>query len=136
MEELLKAILTKYNATAGATLKSATPGGMWLSQAPQIASGTYIVLTPVSAVEEFVMNSTCSTIEAMVQFGVNNNTVGTDSLVVTAGGYLRALYHDVILTGLTGYTVLMAKCNNALLIRDPDSEGYQFILETKYMLGR
>lgn len=107
-----------------------------MDQAPTISSGTFIVLTALSAVDDFVMNSTVGTIDAMVQFSVNNVASGSDTLVVTAGGYLRTLYHDVIMTGLTGITVLMAKCNNILLRRDPDSAGYQHITECRYLLGR
>jgi len=136
MDELLKAIVSLYNAADGATLKAATPGGMWLDEAPQNASATFIVLTGVSAVEEFVMNSTVGTIEAVVQFSVNNIGSGTDSLVVTAGQAVRSLYHDTILTGMTGITCLMAKCNNVRLIRDPDSTGYSYVIETRYLLGR
>ena len=136
MDELLKAILALYNAAGGATLKTATPGGMWLDEAPQNASGTFVVLTGVSSAEDFVMNSTVSTIDALVQFSCNNITVGTDSLVVTAGQAVRSTYHDVILTGMTGITCLMAKCNNVRLIRDSASTGFSYVIECRYMLGR
>lgn len=137
MDELIKAIVALYSASGGATLRAATPAGMWLSRAPQLLAGTYIVLTPLSAPEDFVMNSTASTIDAQVQWSINNITAGSDTLVVTAMGALRTLYHDTILTGMTGINCLMAKCNNGRgPFLDPDSEGYQYILEGKYMLGR
>ncbi|MFA5377924.1 MAG: hypothetical protein WC455_19395 [Dehalococcoidia bacterium] len=136
MDELLKAIVALYAAAGGATLRTATPGGMWLDEAPQNASGTFVVLTGVSAQEDFVMNSTVGTIDALVQFNVGNIASGTDSLVVTAGQAVRSTYHNVILTGMTGITCLMAKCNNARLIRDPDSTGYSYVIETRYLLGR
>jgi hypothetical protein len=136
VEELIKAILARYNAGDGALLKAATPGGMWLDMAPQSASGTFVTLTAVSAVEEFVMSSTVGTIDALVQFSVCNPSDSTDALVVAAGALVRSTYHDVIMTGLTGYTILMAKCNNARLLRDPDSEGYQYVIECRYLMGR
>jgi len=138
MDELIKAILARYEAAAGATLKAATPGGMWLDQAPTISSGTFIVVTIVNPLEEeFVMNSTVSTGETMIQFAINNTAAGTDTLVVAAKALLRTLYHDVILTGLSGVTVMMAKCKRERgPVRDPDSTGYQFFVETHYMLGK
>lgn len=136
MDELLKAILTLYNAAGGATLKAATPGGMWVNQAPQSASGTYIVLTPISNPEDYVMNSTAGTITALVQWNILNTTKGSDTLVVTAKSALRTLYHDVILTGMTGITCLSAKVDHGRgPMLDPDSEGYMCIVEGKYLLG-
>jgi hypothetical protein len=83
------------------------------------------------------MNSTAGTIDASVQWSINNITAGSDTLVVTAMGALRTLYHDTILTGMTGINCLMAKCNNGRgPMLDPDSEGYQYILEGRYLLGR
>ena len=137
MDELVKAIFALYFAAGSTAIRTATPGGMWLSRAPQLATGTYIVLTPISAPEDFVMNSTAGTIDAMVQWSVGNINAGSDTLVVTGGAAVRTLYHDTILTGMTGINCLMAKCNNGRgPMLDPDSDGYQYILEGRYLLGR
>lgn len=138
MDEIIKAIITRYLASDGATLRTATPGGMWLSQAPNTSpAGTFIVLTPLPMEMSAVMNSTAETGDGIVRFNVMNTAEGSDSLVITAAIALRALYHDVIMTLGTGFEMKMSKfVREDGPTRDPDSMGYMFIRELRFIYGR
>lgn len=138
MDEIIKAIIARYLASEGATLRTATPGGMWLSQAPSTSpDGTFIVLTPLPMEMSAVMNSTAETGDGIVRFNVMNTAEGSDSLVVTAAVALRPVYHDVLLTLGTGFRMLMSKFSREDgPTRDPDSGGYMFIRELKFIYGR
>lgn len=138
VDEILKAIIARYQGSEGASLRSATPGGMWLSEAPagDMAS-TFIVLTPLSMVMSGVLNSTAETGDGSIQFSVMNATEGSDSLVVAAAIALRPVYHDVLLTLGTGFRMLMSKFTREDgPTRDPDSGGYMFIRELQFIYGR
>jgi hypothetical protein len=138
MDEILKAIIARYLASEGATLRTATPGGMWLSQAPSTSpDGTFIVLTPLPMEMSAVMNSTAETGDGIVRFNVMNTAEGSDSLVVTAAVALRALYHDILMTLGTGFEMKMSKfVREDGPTRDPDSMGYMFIRELRFIYGR
>lgn len=138
MDEIIKAIIARYLASEGATLRTATPGGMWLSQAPSTSpDGTFIVLTPLPMEMSAVMNSTAETGDGIVRFNVMNTAEGSDSLVITAAIALRALYHDVIMTLGTGFEMKMSKfVREDGPTRDPDSMGYMFIRELRFIYGR
>ena len=58
MDELIKAIIARYAGVDGSSLRTATPGGLWLSQAPQDSAGAYVVLTPVAAPLAYTMAHT------------------------------------------------------------------------------
>lgn len=138
MDEIIKAIVARYLASDGATLRTATPGGMWLSQAPNTSpDGTFIVLTPLPMEMSAVMNSTAETGDGIVRFSVMNTAEGSDSLVVTAAVALRALYHDVLMTLAAGFEMKMSKfVREDGPTRDPDSMGYMFIRELRFIYGR
>lgn len=138
MDEIIKAIIARYLASEGATLRTATPGGMWLSQAPSTSpDGTFIVLTPLPMEMSGVMNSTAETGDGIVRFNVMNTEEGSDSLVITAAIALRALYHDVLMTLGTGFEMKMSKfVREDGPTRDPDSQGYMFIRELRFIYGR
>jgi hypothetical protein len=138
VDEILKAIIARYLASEGATLRTATPGGMWLSQAPNTSpDGTFIVIVPLPMEMSAVMNSTVETGDGIVRFSVMNTAEGSDSLVVTAAVALRALYHDVLMTLGTGFEMKMSKfVREDGPTRDPDSCGYLFIRELRFIYGR
>lgn len=135
MDELIAAILLLYNSTGGTALKAATPGGMWLTQAPTVAQGTVIVLVPIASPEEPVMNSMAATLEPTIQFSVFNQAPSTDDLVIAAGKLIRPCYHNVILTMPT-LRMLSAQYGGERPFMDPVSFGFQFNCEMKFMLGR
>lgn len=138
MDEILKAIIARYLASAGDALRTATPGGMWLGQAPSTSTaGTFIVLTPLPMEMSGVMNSTAETGDGIVRFSVMDTAEGSDSLVVTAAVALRPVYHDVLMPLSTGYSMLMSKfVREDGPTRDPDSMGYFFIRELRFLYGR
>jgi hypothetical protein len=138
MDEILKAIFARYASTDGSSLRTATPGGMWLSQAPStVPSGTFIVVVPLSGEMESVLNSTVEWGDTLLRFSVMNTAEGSDTSVVSASNLLRTLYHNVILTLATGFEMKMAKFVREIgPTRDPDSMGYMIIRELKVFFGR
>jgi hypothetical protein len=49
MERLWKAIKTRYDASAGATVRGLATGGLWLHLAPHNVKKPYLVVSPVTA---------------------------------------------------------------------------------------
>ena len=133
--ELMGAVVSKYASTDGATLRGKTPGGLWLTQTPTQATGTYLTVVPFPAVESAVMGSTAATIETILQFSCCNTAQGSDGLVTDAAGSVRDLFHDVLLT-MTDFRTLLAKFSGDNLFRDPVSRGYIYTIKGRYLIGR
>ena len=137
MNELIKAIFALYAGVGGGTLRTATPGGMWLSQAPQQASGAYIVVTPVAAPVSYVQgtNSTKNyTQDCDVQLMVST-LAGTATDIVGAMNAIHSLFDFCALT-MTGYTLLAARrLSDHGPIRDDDTRGYAGYVEYRFTIG-
>ena len=133
--ELMAAVVAKYASADGATLRGKTPGGLWLTQTPTQATGTYLTVVPFPTVESAVMGTTAATIETILQFSACNTAQGSDGLVVDAAGSVRDLFHDVLLT-MTDFRVLLAKFSGENLFRDQTSRGYCCVVKCRYLLGR
>lgn len=133
MDSVLKAILTAY---AGSTAtKAATPGGLWLGQAPQDAVGTYGLLVPIGAVAEHVMGSGRDhpvTYDVRIQISV----CGATSQAAVAGKEAMVdLLEDSILT-LSEHRMLYARrMGEGILMRDPDTGWYWQVFEYRYIVG-
>lgn len=133
MDSVLKAILAEYAASSAT--KSAVPGGLWLSGAPQDASGTYGVLVPLSAVADHVMGSGR---DHPVTFDVNIqiSVCGEKAADAAAGKEAMVnLLEDNLLT-LDGYRTLYARrSGEGILMRDPDTGWYWQVFEYRYIVG-
>lgn len=138
MDDLLKAIISKYNTTTGEdatkalALRTATPGGVWLNQAPQTESGTYIVVTVLDMSADYAMGTNATLYDGVIQFQFCGTTA---TLVVTAKDAFVALFRDNLLT-CTNHTVRYARPVSAgVLEKDIDSQGYILTLGMRFIVG-
>jgi len=138
MDDLLKAIVTAYGSSAAAAvaLRAATPGGLWLNQAPQTSSGTYIILVPLAMTVDHAMGAGAghpAVSDGNIQFSVCDPVNMANAAAALAK--LVALYEDNLLT-LDSHTTLYARrANDGIPMRDPDGEGCSIAIEFRYMLG-
>lgn len=137
MDELIKAIFGLYSGTGGATLQSLTLGKMWLSQAPQQASGVYIVVTPVAAPVSYAMGTSSAKVytqDCDIQFMLSTLN-GTAADILAARTALHSLY-DFCTLSMTGFNLLVSRrlsCQGP--IRDDFTRGYTAYSEYRFMIG-
>ena len=138
MDELIKAIFALYAGTGGTSLRALTIGGIWLSQAPQQASGVYIVVTPVSGPVSYAMSTSATkpyTQDCGIQFMVATLTETGAASVVSATAALESLY-DFCTLSMTGKTLLVAQRKSEQgPIRDDETRGYMSYVEYRFMVG-
>ena len=137
MDELIKAIFGLYNGSTGATLRGLTPGKMWLSQAPQQATGVYIVVTPIVAPVSYAQGSSATKVytqDCDIQFNLSTLN-GTAGDVLSAASALEALY-DFCTFSMTGFTLLASRrLSNQGPIRDDFTRGYTAYVEYRFTIG-
>lgn len=126
MEELLKAIKTKWNT--GTALKALATGGLWPVEAAQGTKGPYVVYFPLPGNVADTMSTKIE--EALIQFSIFvTNEDGGATKAVQIRDALVALYDDVLLTMGGGYTMTSAaRSTTGHLLKDPD-EGYDAHVE-------
>ena len=130
MDSLIASIIAaRAGADASAiAYKAATLGGVWLSEAPQDAIGTYVVITVIGALIENTIMSDAFTIEAQIQFMVCSPNNATEA--VTAKNALVALYKDNMLSDV----IYARPLDAGILMRDPDSKGYLNTVVFKFIM--
>ena len=139
MDELLKAIKTLWNSSdsKSVALRAAAPGGLWLSQAPQSASGVYVVMTPVAAPFSYAMSTDAVkpfTEDCDIQF-VFATLTENSGLTMTAEAAFKAVYHLASFTMTTQSLLVAKKLNERGPIRDDFTKGYGFYTEYRFMIG-
>jgi len=138
MSELIKAIFALYAAAGGATLRGLSAGGMWLSQAPQQATGLYIIVTPVSGPVSYAMGTAAAKVytqDCLIQFTVATLSETGATNVVNAVAALESLY-DFCTFSMTGKTLLVARRTSERgPIRDDDTRGYMAYVEYRFVVG-
>lgn len=133
MHKLWKAILARYAASEGATLRGLTPGGMWLGQAAQDAVTAWIVLTPLGASVEHCLGTDQPIYDVSLQFSI---ACASASTCVSAADALVALYDNVLLTlDGTSRVLLAQNAGGTGLMRDNDSEWYTYVVQYRYLVG-
>jgi len=119
------------------TLRGLTSGGMWLSQAPQQASGVYIVVTPVTAPVSYAMGASSTKVytqDCDIQFTLCTLN-GTTSNIVSAVAAFQSLY-DFCTFSMTGYNLLASRrLTNQGPLRDDATRGYMAIVEYRFSIG-
>lgn len=134
MDELIKAIVTKYKSDAGTTLRAKTGADLWLDVAPQTASGMWLVVSAASNGIDWVMASTPAnyTEDITVSFRLCSDDSMAD--VMAALPLLTALYDNTMLT-ITGHTCILAQRTREWFSGDYDSEGYLAYVDYHYIVG-
>ena len=139
MDEVIKAIMALFAGTSAnaIALRAATTGGLWLSQAPQDASGVFIVLTPVSAPISYAQGQSganANTEECSIQFTLATLT-GTATNIVSAMAAAKTLFDFCTFT-MTGHTLLVARrLSSQGPLRDDTTRGYTGYLEYRFLIG-
>ena len=139
MSELIQAIFGLYAGTSSAAiaLRAVTPGGMWLSQAPQKAAGVYIVITPVVAPVSYAQGTSSAKVwtqDCDIQFTLATLS-GTAADIVAATTAFQTLFDFAALT-MSGQTLLVARrLNNQGPLRDDLTRGYMGYIEYRFMIG-
>lgn len=99
---IFKAILDKY--TASSTLKTATPGGLWLMEYPQqheqLDVYPHIVVVPVSSVAEYTFTEKAD--NNLVQFSIWDDSESI-SAISDAADALMAVF-DISSLTVTGFS--------------------------------
>ena len=137
MDELLKALVARYNSATGAALRALTVGGLWLTQAPQASTGVYVVMTPMPSPEETAQSPEATkpfTQDCFIQFTFSTLN-GTAQDLLAAMKAFDALYKFCTFT-MTGYTLLVSKrlkCHGPM--RDDLTRGNIAYLEYKFSIG-
>lgn len=130
MDELLKAIKTRWDATAGNAIRAVATGGLWAVQAPADTSGPYVIYFPLSGNVVNIIDNKIE--EAYIQFSIFVTTESGARTCVQLRDLLIALYDDVQLT-MSGYDMIRAiRQTSGMLIKDPD-EGYMCAVDYMFM---
>ena len=131
MDELLKAIIAKFNATGAATLKTACVGGMWLGMAPRGTAYPFITLTVIPSNMTYAMGSAAEISDAEIRFSIWDSSRAMASIIAILP-LVKAQYDNTILT-MTGYTNILAmRIGDGVSIEDED-RGWQWMLPYRYI---
>lgn len=130
MTELLTAILARYNAAEGASLRALVTG-MHFSSAPQGSVVPYITVSyPAGTVDSTQTNNDHDIFN--ITFSIWDDA-SSPSQVLLISDALCALYDNVILT-LTTKTVVYANRIAGNLVEDPD-KGWAKHVQYEYRVG-
>jgi len=98
LDDLIVGIKSRYDSTAGVTLRGLLKGGLWYPQAKQDVIFPYIVINDVSDIDYSTFGTEIEFIH--LQFAILHNNLN----VLATGGIqaidnaVKALYHNVNLT--------------------------------------
>jgi len=105
IDDLCKAIKTRYDSASGDSLRAVATGGLWFTQAKQNVSAPYIVFSWVgSTTEEYMGSGTTSKIEkAELRFSLFSLDIDGGTVLANAVYLLQNLF-DWCSLSITGYT--------------------------------
>jgi len=138
IDELATAIVARYDAAAGAALRTKLGDGgtastrkLWQSEAPQGTATPYATFEFVGTALGMSMGSDLP--RPLVQFGVWDDNASPRT-AEQAADLLVALFNSALLTLSGGYTTLRADpIQPGRTLRDPDG-GWEVIVEMEYTL--
>ncbi len=133
MVDLLTAIVARYNAAAGDTLRAATPGGLHPRPAPQNTAFDHLTWELVSSPTDFTMSTDFDM--PTVRFGIWTDKPSPATIMSTSK-LLIALYLDVKLV-VSGYNTIRADLTDQREVPvDGLEEGRGYIVDFQYMIGK
>ena len=137
MDELLKAIVARYNGATGNALRVLTVGGLWLTQAPQKAAGVYIVMTPMPSNEDTAKSTDTAkpfTQDCYIQFTFST-LLGTALDILAAMKEFDVVYKFCTFT-MTGYSLLVSKrLKHNGPMRDDLTRGQTAYVDYRFTIG-
>jgi hypothetical protein len=132
MTELLQAIKTRYDGAAGAALRAATPGGIWLGVAPPTVQFPFVMVAVLDGGFDYAMGSVKYETYDVEMSVFDDDTSPSDA--IAAGLLLTALFDDQLLT-MSTYRMITAESRGYTLVEEPDRNGWAVHVRYTYMIG-